>query len=149
MRTVHGSLKWLLNFKNLKGQIARWFEFLSYYNFKVEHRARYLHKHADALSCSPCFCENQYCKHSRRAEDKFEPTKSVNGHVKQFLCDSVTDISKIYSVQTRSKMGSTQDMLNPTEPLTEMQNPELKYSEFENKIKPLPSNDPGVNEIVK
>lgn len=39
VRTDHGSLTWHLNFKNPEGQIARWFQLLSQYEFKIEHRA--------------------------------------------------------------------------------------------------------------
>ena len=35
----HGSLRWLLNFKNTKGQLGRWSESLGSYNFKLIHRA--------------------------------------------------------------------------------------------------------------
>ena len=37
VRTDHSSLKWLMNFKNPEGQIARWIEVLSSYDMKVEH----------------------------------------------------------------------------------------------------------------
>ena len=53
----HGSLFWLMNFKNPEGQVARWLEVLSTYNFKVEHRPGRLHGNADSLSrkpVSPC-----------------------------------------------------------------------------------------------
>lgn len=46
-------------------------------------------------------------------------------------------------------MGTTQDMENPSERLTEMQNPDIKDSRFENKVKSLPTNALGLNEIVK
>ena len=38
VRTDHGSLRWLMNFKNPEGQVARWLEVLSTYTFTVEHR---------------------------------------------------------------------------------------------------------------
>lgn len=58
VRTDHGALRWLLNFKNPEGQIARWFELLSSYDFVVEHRAGRSHGNADALSRRPCYGEN-------------------------------------------------------------------------------------------
>ena len=48
--TDHGSLRWLCNFKQPEGQIARWLEILSQYNFKIVHRAGKRHQNADALS---------------------------------------------------------------------------------------------------
>lgn len=60
MEKVLSNLSWLLNFKNPEGQIARWFELLSQYEFKVEHRAGRSHSNADALSRRPCPLD---CKH--------------------------------------------------------------------------------------
>ena len=61
VRTDHGSLRWLLNFKNLEGQLARWNELLGTYNFDLLHRPGRLHGNADGLSRRPCgSC--QYCQ---------------------------------------------------------------------------------------
>ena len=38
VRTDHNALRWLQNFQDLEGQVARWLEVLSEYNFKVIHR---------------------------------------------------------------------------------------------------------------
>ncbi|MCG7874760.1 MAG: ribonuclease H family protein, partial [Candidatus Thiodiazotropha endolucinida] len=54
VRTDHSSLKWLMNFKNPEGQIARWIETLSCYDMKVEHRPGRLHQNADGVSRIPC-----------------------------------------------------------------------------------------------
>ena len=35
LRTDHGSLKWLFNFKDPQGQLARWLEFLSQFDFDI------------------------------------------------------------------------------------------------------------------
>ena len=53
VRTDHGSLRWLMNFKNPEGQVARWLEVLSTYIFTVEHRPGRLHGNADSLSRKP------------------------------------------------------------------------------------------------
>ena len=37
-RTDHGSLRWLANFKDPEGQLARWLETLSSYSMKIKHR---------------------------------------------------------------------------------------------------------------
>ena len=65
-------MTWLLNFKNPEGQLARWFEFLSAYDFKIEHRAGRSHNNTDALSRRPCFVESPDCKHCLRAENNYE-----------------------------------------------------------------------------
>jgi len=38
LRTDHGSLQWIFNFKDPVGQVARWLESLAQYHFKVQHR---------------------------------------------------------------------------------------------------------------
>ena len=61
IRTDHGSLTWLLNFKEPQGQLARWLEELGQYDMKVEHRPGRKHQNADALSRIPekdYLCEN-------------------------------------------------------------------------------------------
>ena len=51
--TDHFALKWLFNFRQHEGQLARWLEILSQFNFVVEHRPGRLHQNADALSRRP------------------------------------------------------------------------------------------------
>lgn len=53
VRTDHGSLRWLLNFKDAEGQMARWLETLGMFDFVIEHRAGTKHSNADALSRMP------------------------------------------------------------------------------------------------
>ena len=59
LRTDNGSLTWLMRFKNPSGQIARWLEELSQYDFQIIHRKGKLHTNADALSRIPDHLE--YC----------------------------------------------------------------------------------------
>ena len=47
VRTDHGALHWLMNFKNPEGQLARWLEVLSSYDFKIQHRPGRQHLNAD------------------------------------------------------------------------------------------------------
>ena len=54
LRTNHGSLTWLRNFKDPEGQLARWLEKLQEYDFHIIHRAGKRHANADALSRRPC-----------------------------------------------------------------------------------------------
>ena len=53
VRTDHHSLIWLLNFKKLEGQLARWHEELSRFSMTVQHRPGKHHQNADALSRIP------------------------------------------------------------------------------------------------
>ena len=54
LRTDHGSLAWLKNFKDPTGQLARWLEKLQEFDFEVVHRPGRSHGNADALSRMPC-----------------------------------------------------------------------------------------------
>lgn len=71
IRTDHGSLRWLLNFKQPDGQLARWLEILSMYDTTIEHRHCSQDQNADALSrrsCNKCKynpnCETENSKQS-------------------------------------------------------------------------------------
>ncbi|CAG2223494.1 unnamed protein product [Mytilus edulis] len=70
VRSDHGALSWLFNFKNPEGQLARWFDVLASYDFKIEHRAGRSHNNADALSRRPCY--NKECPHCARAGINYE-----------------------------------------------------------------------------
>ena len=70
IRSDHSSLKWLLNFKNVEGQLARWLTALSVYDFTIEYRAGKLHSNADVLSRRPCV---DGCKYCDRVEMKSDP----------------------------------------------------------------------------
>ena len=54
IRTDHGALTWLQNFKSPEGQLARWLEKLQDYQFTIIHRPGRKHSNADALSRIPC-----------------------------------------------------------------------------------------------
>ena len=60
VRTDHASLKWLRNFKNIDGMLARWLTALECYDFTVEHRKGELHGNADGLS------RVQYCTTTKK-----------------------------------------------------------------------------------
>lgn len=51
IRTDHISIKWLMSFKDLEGQLARWLERLRQYEFEIVHCKGHLHPNAcqDAL----------------------------------------------------------------------------------------------------
>lgn len=67
VRTDHSSLRWLLNFKDLEGQLARWLERLQLYDFEIVYRAGTKIPASDALSRRPC--NEQNCRHCQRVED--------------------------------------------------------------------------------
>ena len=62
----HGSLRWLMAFKKLEGQMVPWLNFLNTYDFDIQHRSGKLHGNADGLSRRPC----TDCKHCSRHESR-------------------------------------------------------------------------------
>ena len=50
VRTDHSSLRWLQQFKDPDGQVYRWLEQLSKFNFDIEHRKGAKHTNADYMS---------------------------------------------------------------------------------------------------
>lgn len=67
VRTDHAALRWLLNFKQPEGQVARWIERLQGYDFEINHRSGSAHSNADALSRRPC---PSNCKQCMRSENR-------------------------------------------------------------------------------
>ena len=53
VRTDHASLRWLKNFKNIDGMLARWLSTLETYDFEMVHRKGNQHQNADGLSRIP------------------------------------------------------------------------------------------------
>ena len=95
IRSDHSSLKWLLNFKNVEGQLARWLTFLSTYDFTIEHRAGRLHSNADALSRRPCIESNcKYCSNVESKQDNGVFVSNVQVLDQQMLKESESMSSK-------------------------------------------------------
>ena len=68
LRTDHAALKWLLNFREPEGQVARWIQQLQEYDCEIQHRAGVRHLNADALSRRPCL--EDACRHCERLEER-------------------------------------------------------------------------------
>ena len=54
VRTDHGALAWLQNFRSPEGQMARWLETLQGYHLNIIHRPGRKHNNADEWSRLPC-----------------------------------------------------------------------------------------------
>ena len=68
VRSDHGSLRWLMNLKNPEGQLWRWLQTLSEYDYEIQYRPGAQHRNADGLSRRPC----HECRHCERQEAKDE-----------------------------------------------------------------------------
>ena len=72
VRTDHGALTWLLNFKHPEGQLARWLEVITQYQLTLIHRPGRIHRNADGLSrrpCSQCGRLKDVCKEKMEFEE--------------------------------------------------------------------------------
>ena len=69
VRSDHGSLRWLMNFKICEGALARILETLAIYDFEIEFRQGSRQTNADSLSRRPC--SDQECAHCERFEKRY------------------------------------------------------------------------------
>ena len=69
VRTDHASLVWLLQNPAPTGQLARWLETLSEYNFRIQHRKGRKHNNADGLS-------RQICKECKQWDRMFPSSEN-------------------------------------------------------------------------
>ena len=76
VRTDHGSLNWLMNFKNLDGQLCRWSLVLGTYDYTIHFRQGRAHKNADGLSRCPCG-NCRYCEKVEEKQSKEEVSPSL------------------------------------------------------------------------
>lgn len=70
VRTDHGALRWLFNFKEPEGQLARWLETLSSYDFDIVHRPGRLHGNGDGMSRVPCPSDCPTCRRSELKQEE-------------------------------------------------------------------------------
>ena len=103
IRTDHGSLTWLFNFKEPEGQIARWLQLLSTYDFTIQHRPGSSHKNADALSRRPC--KEESCKHcdgqDQREANRINVRQGDDPQILNINGSSLTLLPNKSSVETR------------------------------------------------
>ena len=63
VRTDHVSLRWLINFKDPEGMLARWISVLDTYDFTIQHRPGAKHSNADGLTRQECTqCKRRECE---------------------------------------------------------------------------------------
>ena len=95
VRSDHGSLQWLMRFKNCEGQIARWIETLSAYTFIIIHRAGRVHNNADSMSRIPCY--NDQCRYCDNYEQRYSPEKiaDLNAGLDDVAQKAVTNLENV------------------------------------------------------
>lgn len=73
VRTDHASLVWLLRNPNPSGQLARWIETLSVYQYSLEYRKGLVHSNVDGLSRTRCIACKQCQKWGMPNNEDFPP----------------------------------------------------------------------------
>ena len=94
LRTDHGSLRWIFDFKDPRGQVARWLEVLAQYDFDIEHRPGVKHQNADSLSRKDF--EQTNCDHARKDSETCLDCIETSREWEQFLqeVDDVVDLGQ-------------------------------------------------------
>ncbi|KAG9282328.1 hypothetical protein AMEX_G970, partial [Astyanax mexicanus] len=72
LRTDHSSLRWLHNFSQPEGQLARWLEQLAQFDYEIEHRPGKKHVNADSLSRRPIRPASLTCTDERNLMNEQE-----------------------------------------------------------------------------
>ncbi|MCG8622472.1 MAG: DDE-type integrase/transposase/recombinase [Proteobacteria bacterium] len=85
--TDHSALRWLFNFREPEGQIARWIQKLQEYTFSIQHRAGPTHNNADSLSRRPCL--KDMCHHCECLEAKQKTIETNCNHATKAATESV------------------------------------------------------------
>lgn len=106
VRTDHAALRWLLNFKDPEGQLARWLQVVSEYDVTVQHRPGRKHGNADCLS-------RRQCKQCGRGGDPGKVSGTVEaGEGSVDPKESVTEVSEVVGSAVRgilAKPGVSQE----------------------------------------
>ena len=98
LRTDHGSLRWLMNFKSPEGQMARWLQVLSSFDMDIQHRQGRKHTNADALSRLPCRqCE--HCAERKSLEDESQCSDSQNHLFRAYSDDNDDELGRTLLVE--------------------------------------------------
>ena len=99
-RTDHASLRWLMNFKNPEGQVARWLEVLSTFSMAIEHRPGRLHGNADGMSRKPCTDDTVTTSHRESPQDDVKELNPSCMHVGNENTDeSMSEFDDLKSLQ--------------------------------------------------
>ncbi len=105
LRTDHGSLTWLRNFRDPEGQLARWLEILQEFDFTIIHRHGSKHTNADALSRIQC----RQCGRETHIETTPIAVTSLGGGLDGTLRQSQMDDPTIGPVLRAKKAGEKPD----------------------------------------
>lgn len=90
LRTDHSSIRWIFEFKDPRGQVARWLEVLAQYHFTIEHRPGAKHQNADSLSRKDY--EKRSCDHTSEETDSCPECQTKDWEEFFIEVDNVVDL---------------------------------------------------------
>jgi hypothetical protein len=134
VRTDHHALKWIFQLKDPTGQIARWQERLTDYNFEIIHRPGKKHGNADGLS--------------RRPEDENTAESVVPcGPCKKCLKQELPAEEVVNAVQTRQSTAKANAA--PPTPMENCDENSWMPSYTNSQMQLMQSEDPDISPIFK
>ena len=95
-----GALRWLLNFRDIQGQMARWLQVIVEYGFTIIHRAGTSHENADSLSRKPC-TDCKQCGNKDECPSVTVPTPEPTGQ------NNLEDVSAVNTVTDEPSTNAT------------------------------------------
>jgi len=114
VRTDHGSLRWLSNFKDSDGLLARWLVRLGQYDFEIVHREGAKHLNADGLSrCKQCFFPSCPDEPKRERVDPVEQMAAMDSSTEceqKIVVDQLTETRKEHPCVALSRFESRSDL---------------------------------------
>lgn len=113
VRTDHGSLVWLYKFKDPDEQIARWWQQLAAFTFKIQHRPGKRHGNADSLSRMniPGNARLSMCKQCKQSFT-LEYSGPIYNHVEELRTLPVKVKDTVYSLFGLFDDGGTSESSN-------------------------------------
>ena len=135
LRTDHNSLTWLLRFKYIEGQLARWLEELSQFDMTVQHRPGNRHGNADGLSRIPD--ETSFCNCYQAGVD-----------LADLPCQGCKFCTRAH--QQWSRFESDVDDVVPLAVRTASVSPDVQWilSYTEEELSKLQQNDPCLKKLI-
>ena len=109
VRSDHGSLRWLMNFKICEGALARILETLAIYDFEIEFRPGSRHLDADSVSRRPCV--DQECAHCERFEKRYSEETNPRLATKNIGLLSEESVKQGESQLREERMSNTDQKL--------------------------------------
>ena len=123
VRTDHSSLRWMLQQKEPRDQLARWIQRLSVFQFDIEHRPGKKHGNADGMS-RKCFRGGQCFHPGPDEEEQSDYTGPHGAHVESPDDRQTKSISMMRATEVAPAQGRSMDPADPDDPAADPGDPD-------------------------